>query len=405
MVRARSRLPIALAAAVVVAQAAVILMRPREGVIEPDPVSARSYFSAAEIERARDFRGPQFALGLGGMLVEAGILVALVVRPPRVLGRASRRPVLVGAAAGAALSLALGAAALPTGAIAHQRAVDVGLSTQAWGPWLSDQGTSALIGAGLAGGGGALLLGLMRRFPRHWWAPGSVAVVAVGAAFLYAAPIVLDPVFNRFTPLPAGQARADVLELAPEAGVDVGEVYEIDASRRTTAANAYVAGLGPTKRVVLYDTLLERFSRDEVRLVVAHELGHVHHRDVPRGLLYLALVAPAALFAVQRLTEALAPGRAGTPAALPAAALALAIASLGITTISNQLSRRVEARADAYSLELSDAPEAFVGLERRLALQNVSDPDPPAWKTALFGTHPPTIERIGTGVAFERGAP
>jgi len=101
MVRARSRLPIALAAAVVVAQAAVILMRPREGVIEPDPVSARSYFSAAEIERARDFRGPQFALGLGGMLVEAGILVALVVRPPRVLGRASRRPVLVGAAAGA----------------------------------------------------------------------------------------------------------------------------------------------------------------------------------------------------------------------------------------------------------------------------------------------------------------
>ncbi|MGI8594341.1 MAG: M48 family metalloprotease [Solirubrobacteraceae bacterium] len=404
MARARSRLPIALAAAVVVAQAAVILMRPREGVIEPEPVSVRSYFSAAELERARDFRGPQFALGLGGMLVEAAVLVALVVRPPRALGRPFRRPVLAGAAAGAALSVALGLAALPAGAIAHQRAVDVGLSTQDWGPWLGDRGLSTTIGAGLAAGGGALLLGLMRRFPRHWWAPGSVALVAVGAAFLYAGPIVLDPIFNRFTPLPAGQARADVLDLARDAGVDVGEVYEVDASRRTTAANAYVAGLGDTKRVVLYDTLLERFSRDEVRLVVAHELGHVHHRDVPRGLIYLALIAPAALFAVQRLTEGMAPGRAGTPAALPAAVLALGIASMGVTTISNQLSRRVEARADAYSLELSDAPEAFVGMERRLALQNVSDPDPPAWRTALFATHPPTIERIGTGVAFERGA-
>ena len=404
MARARSRLPIALAAAVVVAQAAVILMRPREGVIEPEPVSVRSYFSAAELERARDFRGPQFALGLGGMLVEAGLVVALVVRLPRALDRPFRRPVLAGAVAAAALSVGLGLATLPTGAIAHQRAVDVGLSTQDWGPWLSDLGLSTTIGAGLAAGGGALLLGLMRRFPRHWWAPGSVAVVALGAAFLYAGPVLLDPIFNRFTPLPAGRARTDVLELTREAGVDVGQVYVIDASRRTTAANAYVAGLGHTKRVVLYDTLLERFSRDEVRLVVAHELGHVRYRDVPRGLLYLALVAPAALLAVQRLTERLAPGRTGTPAALPAVALALGIASLGITTISNQLSRRVEARADAFSLELSDAPQAFVGLERRLALQNLSDPDPPAWRTALFATHPPTIERIGTGVAFQRGA-
>ena len=89
----------------------------------------------------------------------------------------------------------------------------------------------------------------------------------------------------------------------------MGQVYEVDASRRTTAANAYVTGLGKTKRVVLYDTLLKDFTRDELRLVVAHELGHVRHRDVPRGLLFLALVAPAALFAGQRLTERLAPGR------------------------------------------------------------------------------------------------
>ena len=108
--------------------------------------------------------------------------------------------------------------------------------------------------------------------------------------------------------------RSDVLELARKAGVDVGEVFEIDASRRTTAANAYVTGLGQTKRVVLYDTLLENFTRDELRLVVAHELGHVHHDDVPKGLLYLAIVAPFGMLAVSRLTDAPRARRTPRPA-------------------------------------------------------------------------------------------
>jgi STE24 endopeptidase len=194
-----------------------------------------------------------------------------------------------------------------------------------------------------------------------------------------------------------------VIELAREAGVKVGEVYEVDASRRTTAANAYVTGLGSTKRVVLYDTLLENFTRDEVRLVVAHELAHVHYRDVPHGLLFLALIAPFGMFAVARLSDRLSPGTAGAPAVLPAVALSLAIVGGTVTVISNQLSRRIEARADTYSLELTDAPKPFIAFERRIAVRNVADPDPPGWKVWLFGTHPPTIERIGTGVAYERG--
>ena len=127
-----------------------------------------------------------------------------------------------------------------------------------------------------------------------WWAPAGAGSVAFGAVLAALAPVVLDPIFNEFTPLPEGETRADVLDARRRAGVRVGEVYSVDASRRTTAANAYVTGLGPTKRVVLFDTLLDRYSRDEVRLVVAHELAHVRHRDVPRGVLYAALVAPAA---------------------------------------------------------------------------------------------------------------
>jgi STE24 endopeptidase len=231
-------------------------------------------------------------------------------------------------------------------------------------------------------------------------------IVAFGVALTYAGPVVLDPIFNRFTPLPPGQTRSDVIELAREAGVEVGEVYEVDASRRTTGANAYVSGLGHTKRVVLYDTLLEGFTREEVRLVVAHELGHVRHRDVPHGLLYLAVVAPAAMLAVALLARRLSgaafddPG----PAALPALALAVVALSTPITAISNQLSRRIEARADSYSLKLTSAPQPFIDFERRITVRNVGEPDPPGWARVLFGTHPTTLERIGAAEAFRESA-
>ena len=143
----------------------------------------------------------------------------------------------------------------------------------------------------IAAAGGALLVFGLRRIGRRWWLAGAAVVVAFGVITTYAGPVVLDPLFNDFKPLPQGKLRTDVLELAREAGVDVGEVYEIDASRRTTAANAYVNGLGHTKRVVLYDNLLKDFTPAETRLVVAHELGHAHYHDVRNGLIWLAIVA------------------------------------------------------------------------------------------------------------------
>jgi STE24 endopeptidase len=191
------------------------------------------------------------------------------------------------------------------------------------------------------------------------------------------------------------------LELARAAGVKVGGVYSIDASRRTTAANAYVTGLGPTKRVVLFDTLLDRYSRDEVRVVVAHELAHVRHRDVPRGVAYAAIVSPAVAFAVQRLSWRLSSER-GSAAALPALALAAALVSAPTGLIGNRLSRAIERRADQFSLELSVSPEAFVSFERAIALQNVADLEPPRWVSVLLATHPPTRERIGAAVVWAR---
>ncbi len=225
-----------------------------------------------------------------------------------------------------------------------------------------------------------------------------------GAALAVAAPVLLAPRFNRFTPLPAGETRADVLGLAADAGVRVGEVFSVDASRRTTAANAYVTGLGPTKRVVLYDTLLDRFPRDEVRIVVAHELSHVRHRDVWRSLAFSAIVAAPTALLARGLAEAMGArgAAAGGAAALPALALAAGLAGAPTAWSAARLSRAVERRADAEALRLTGAPRALVAFWRRLAVRNLADPDPPRWRVALLGTHPPVIERIGAAVAYER---
>jgi len=401
--------PLAVAGALVAAQAAVLLLRPRGGVVDPDPVDLHDFFSAQQIERAVDFRGPQLALFGAALALQAGTLAVLVVRrgplARRLQGRTYGHPVLAAGMTGAGISLALVLVALPIDALMRSRAIDVGLVTRSWPGWAWDVARSAAIGALLAGLGCAVAVALMRRLPRRWWIPASVVVVAVGAALAFAGPLVLDPVFNRFERLPAGQTRSDVLELARRAGVDVGQVYVVDASKRTTAANAYVTGLGSTKRVVLYDTLLRDFPRAETRLVVAHELAHVRNRDVTRALLFLALVAPAGMFAAARLTRAWGPqdGRAPGPATVPALFAAVALVTVLVASISTQLSRRVEARADAFALELTGDARTFIEQQRRLAIRNVSDPDPPRIARLLLGTHPTTRERLGIGRAFERG--
>jgi STE24 endopeptidase len=397
----RSRLPLAIAVAVAAAAAATLLLRPRSGLIEPAPVDVTQYFTAFQLERADDFRSLQRVLGLAGLGVGIGTLGVLVWRPPRrLLGRLAARPLLGGAAAGAGISLVLVVAELPIRAWMRQRSLDVGLSTQAWPDWAVDVVKGAGIGAVTAAIGGLAAVALVRRFPRNWWAPGAVLVIAYGIVTIWLYPIVIDPVFNKFEKLKPGQLRSDVLELADRAGVDVGEVYRIDASRRTSAANAYVIGLGHSKRVVLYDNLIDEFPRDEVRVVVAHELGHQKHNDLLRGLAWLALVAPAGTFLTQALAERFARREMGTPAGLPAIALAVALAGLGLGIASNALSRPVEARADSFALELTRDPTDFVKFERRIAIRNISDPDPPSLFHILFDTHPTVEERIGIGEAF-----
>jgi STE24 endopeptidase len=396
-------------AAVVVAEAAAWLLRPRH-IEQPVHADENSYFSHEELAKARDYASGQRLILVGSLVAEGVVLVLLATGRPAVtrkaLERLGARPVLGGAAAAAGLSLVVAVITVPFGIASHERSVDVGLSTQSLGAWATDWAKATAIGATLAGLVGTIALALIRRFGGRWWIPGGVAVVAGAAFFTWIAPVVLAPLFNKFEVLPAGQARSDVLELARKAGVDVGQVYRVDASRRTTAINAYVNGIGSSKRVVLYDTLIDDLNQGERRAVVAHELGHVHGNDIQRGLLFVAIVTPLALIFVSGSARAIARRRGaepGQPAYLPALALAIAATSFVIGIAGNQLSRAVEARADTFSLQLTDDPMGMIELQQQLADRNLSDPDPPDAFTFLFGTHPPAIDRIGAALAWERG--
>ena len=404
------RAALAAAAMVAAAEAAAHLIGSASDPLSPAAVDASDYFSAEEVERGRSYRSGQLRLALAGTGLQLALLAGLALGRPRLarraLARLGSRPLAGAAAAGAGIALALAIVALPTRIAAHERSVDVGLSTQTLAPWLWDVARSAAITALLAAGGAALLLALIRRWPRRWWLPGAAAVTAVAIVITWIAPVVLAPIFNRFDPLPEGSVlRAEVVELAGRAGVDVGEVYTVDASRRSTRESAYVGGLGPTKRVVLYDNLLANAPPGEVRAVVAHELAHVANDDIRRGITFVAVVAPFGLLFVRELGRALAlrgGAEPGTVPALPAYVLAIVVASTTIGIVSNQLSRQMEAAADTFALELTGDPEAMVGLQRRLSEANVSDPDPPSAVRFLLRTHPTTVERIGIARAYEQ---
>jgi STE24 endopeptidase len=395
--------------AVVVAEAAAWLLRPRD-IEQPVHADENAYFSHGELASAQDYADGQRQILVAGLVAEGVILALLASGRPaisrRVLDRLGARPGLGGIAAAAGLSVAIAVVTLPFGIAAHQRSADVGLSTQSIGGYLTDWGKGTAIGAILAGLVGTFGLWLIRRFGSRWWIPGSVAVIA-GAVFVtWLAPVVIAPLFNKFDELPPGQARSDVLELARKAGVDVGHVYEVDASRRTRAINAYVNGIGSSKRVVLYDTLVNDLSQGERRSVVAHELGHVHDRDIQRGLLFVAIVTPLSLVFISLMAGGIARREGvepGTPAFLPAFALAIAVTSLVIGIPGNQLSRAVEARADTFALQLTDDPGSMIKLQQSLASLNLSDPDPPGAFTFVFGTHPTTMDRIGTALAWQQG--
>jgi len=282
-----------------------------------------------------------------------------------------------------------------------------GLSTQDWPGWVSDQARGFGITAALAAVTLLAFYVLARAFPRSWWVPTAVAgaVLVLVVSFFY--PVLVEPVFNKFTPLPAGALRTSLLELAHRDGVPVTDILVADASRRTTALNAYVSGYGRTRRIVVYDTLLKA-APEEVRLVVAHELGHAKRGDVVHGSVLGALATAAAVCLIflamtwPPLLRRAGAASAGDPRSVALLLFLSAALTFLFTPAQNLITRRIEARADVHSLDLTRDPATFIASEKRLARTNLSDLQPNPLLYALFFNHPSSPERIAMARSWAR---
>jgi STE24 endopeptidase len=265
-----------------------------------------------------------------------------------------------------------------------------GLSTQSLGGFLADRGKGVGVASALAA---LMLLGLavlVRLLPDAW----PLAAAAAGALLVlllgFVAPLVLEPLFNRFEPLREEALAGELRALAERAGAPVRDVLVADASRRTTKANAYVSGLGATRRIVLYDTLLRQSPSEEIAGVVAHELGHRRERHVAKWTL-IGMGSAAGAAAVLWLVFGDGAGDARNVADV---LLVLSVLELLALPAAAALSRRWERAADRFALSLTRDRDALEAAFRRLAETNVADLDPPVLVRTLLATHPPLPERI-----------
>lgn len=321
----------------------------------------------------------------------------LVTAAARPLGGGWVWQVLVG---GLAVLSAVRLATLAFSAWAESVRRDYGLSTRSWGGWAADLAKG--FGLQVAGTllGVLLLVALARVLPRWWWVAGAVAAAALVVALSFVYPLVVEPVFNRFSPLEDGELRTSLLQMAEDDGVPVEDVLIADASRRTSTLNAYVSGFGATRRIVVYDTLLDQAPAEQVRTVVAHELGHAAEHDVRNGTLLGALLAAAGVCALGGLLGwSWLHARAGADGAHDPRVLVAVLAIVGLlgfltAPMQGLVSRRVETRADVHSLDLTGDPTTFTEMQRSLALASHSDLDPPMLTYVLFASHPTAPERI-----------
>ena len=265
-----------------------------------------------------------------------------------------------------------------------------GFSTQGLPSWVADRVKAIGVNIVLTAVALLALIGLARALP-GWWVAPAAAVFAFAALLLsFLAPVVLEPLFNRYSPLQDATLAAELRRLAERAGVPVRDVLVQDTSRRTRKANAYVSGLARTRRVVVSDTLLEQASPAEVRLVVAHELGHQRERHVLLG----TLLAIAGAVTGTVVVWALLGTRVGDPHQVPLVLLiGLGIALISLPALA-AISRRWERAADRFSLELTGDTVAYAAVFRRLAHTNLTDLDPPRLLYLLLFTHPTPSERL-----------
>lgn len=372
-------------------------------------------FTPGEVARHAAYRGPGYLALLLGIVLQVTLLVVLARGPfGRLVEGVQRLPggwVAHAAILAVAIVALVALVSLPLSFVRGyviQHAWN--LSTQSLGSWFADQGRSLLVGGVTASVTAVAFFGVVRWQPRTWWLWGWGVFSALTVLLVFIYPVVVSPLFNKFTPLADNGLRERVERLADSAGIEISDVLIADASTRTTAENAYVAGLGSTKRLVLYDTLLRSGSADETLLVVAHELGHRIEGHIWKNVALssaglLAGFGVLAILARQSGVWAWAGARdVGDLGAIPVLLLFALLAGLLTLPIENAISRSFEARADAIALELSDDPNTAARVFRRLGFANLADLKPPTPLVWALFTHAPIPDRIEAVLSRSPGA-
>lgn len=280
-----------------------------------------------------------------------------------------------------------------------------GQSNQTLKAWLWDQCKGLLITGIL----GLIVLEiiylLLGAFPQSWWLWTALVMLIFTVLLSNLAPVLIFPLFYKYKPLDDEDLVTRLTQLASKAGARVQGVYVFDMSSKTVAANAALMGLGNTRRIVLGDTLVEKFTASEIETVLAHELGHHVHKDLPLGIIVQSLLTLVGFwladlvmrwgittFNYKGLTD---------PATLPLLIVAMSVFGLVTMPLSNGWSRWREVKADAYALEMTGKPRAFINAMTRLANQNLADAEPPAWVEFLLHSHPSISKRVARAKVFE----
>ena len=279
------------------------------------------------------------------------------------------------------------------------------LSNETLGAWLRDQAKSFGLGLLLAGPAATLVYWLIRVSPDRWWLAAGFAFAGLIVGLTNLAPVLLLPLFYTVKPLARDSLRLRLIALAERAGAQVLGAYEWGLANKTKKANAALAGVGNTRRILVSDTMLAEYSDEEIEVVLAHELAHHVHGDIWKGVVFESALILAGFYLASRLLSVLVGplGLRGVadPAGLPLLLLAAGGVSLAMVPIAHAMSRRFERSADRYALRLTRNPSAFISAMRRLGAQNLAEDQPSKIVQWLFYSHPPIKERIAAAQGFK----
>lgn len=296
--------------------------------------------------------------------------------------------------------VALGLLRLPFSVVRYHHALSYGLRHDTLQLYLTDWTKSFLVTGSMVLIVGLLLLGLFALFPRAWTVIATAVTGLLVVVLTILAPLLIDPLYYQFRPLDNKALENRLVAMASCAGLVADKVLVANASRRSSSVNAYFTGIGATRRIVLYDNLVEKFSDEEVAMVFAHELGHWKGNHIRQGLsfgilgLFIGLVFADRL--LRRLVDRPLNGirSRGDPAlAVPAYAIYVLLMFVALVP-SNMISRQVEAEADWTALELTEDPRTFVETRVRISQSNLSNVLPSKWVEFLFFGHPSPVRRI-----------